>query len=433
LNYNRKFDDDRKSLSAVVSSSFEKNRENTNITTQSLSDSDVKIGDPFLQFTHNYEDVNLVNAMVDYVFPVCSNATLGTGYKGMYRSLKNDYLTSNKVNNDYVVNPLASNIFDFNEQVHAAYIQYNAFIGEKVNPHWKYSAGLRAEQVFNNGKTIDKSTTFENQYLKLFPSANLIFYPKANQFIKLSYAKRINYPDAGQLNPFVDITDSLNHHTGNPNLQPEIIHSFELGYNKDWAKYSLDAIAFYRHSLNTIQQYSIINSNGVILTLPMNFDKSFTYGIESIFTANPVRFYNVNISFSLFEKHINGTDVAEDIANDAFCWYGKLINNFIFWNDSKLQIIGSYNSAVNTPQGKTIAVYTVDMGFQKRLGKSNAHIGIVATDVFNTLKTGVNQNTSTFASRNTSKVDSRAILLTFAWTFNSAFKERLLENKFKEY
>lgn len=29
------------------------------------------------------------------------------------------------------------------------------------------------------------------------------------------------------------------------------------------------------------------------------------------------------------------------------------------------------------------------------------------------------------------KIDSRAIMLTFAYTFNSAFKENLMENKFK--
>jgi len=431
LMYNRKYDDVRKNLSAIISTSIEQGRENTDITTQAMTDNHTFTGEPFLERTHNYENANMTNAILDYAFPIATNVVVETGYKGLFRMLDADFLTSNMINGVYEVNTKASNKFYFREQVHAAYVQFNAFTGsDEANTKWKYSAGLRAEQVFNDGNTQNNDASFENQYLKFFPSANIVYYPRPDEFLKLGYSKRINYPRSGQLNPFVDITDALTQHSGNPYLKPEIIHSLEFGYNKDWAKYSLSSILFYRQSFNTIKQYYVLNPNGAILYFPQNFGKAFTYGIEKVFYAKPLHFYNLNMSLSLFQQRIDGTDVAGDISNDAFCWYGKLINNFVFWHESKLQIIGNYNSAIVTPQGKTIAVYNVDLGFQKRLGNRNAHIGLVVTDIFNMLKSGDIQNTQSFTLRRTSKSDTRAVLLTFAYTFNSTFKEKMLENRF---
>jgi outer membrane receptor protein involved in Fe transport len=269
---------------------------------------------------------------------------------------------------------------------------------------------------------------FKNDYIHFFPSANLTYYLKPTEFWKLSYGKRINYPSSGQLSPFVDITDSLNQHSGNPHLKPEIIHSVELGYNKDWEKYSLASILFYRYSLDVINSYSELNPNGVILSKPMNFGNAITYGLENNLSAHPISFYDAGLSLSLFQRKINGTNVEQDASNDAFCWYGKWINNFI-WKKSKLQVTGNYNSPLVTPQGKNIATYYIDMGFQQQLGR-NTHIGLVATDVFNTLKSGSILQTSEFVNSRKNKADTRAVLLTFSYTFNSAFKEKLLENKF---
>ena len=49
-----------------------------------------------------------------------------------------------------------------------------------------------------------------------------------------------------------------------------------------------------------------------------------------------------------------------------------------------MQVTGNYNSALPTPQGKRIAQYFVDLGFQQKLGKGNARLGLTITDIFNT-------------------------------------------------
>ncbi|KQB39544.1 TonB-dependent receptor domain-containing protein [Flavobacterium aquidurense] len=430
LSYDRKFTDDRKNLNASITSSFNKHRENTNIDTFNYDQYNTQIADAFLQRTHNYEHENISNAIVNYAFPVSDKSIVETGYKGTFRFFNSDFESADMTNGEYVINPLASNGFKFNEQINAVYGLLNSFIGDKENPKWKYNLGLRAENVSNTGATKNNSDRFNNDYLKLFPSASLQLNLKGDEFVKIGYSKRINRPDLDDLNPFIDITDALNPHGGNPYLKPEIIHIAEMSYNKDWSKYSFSTNAFYRNATNTIKQYAELQDNGVILLQPRNIGSTITYGLETIFSLKPIGFYDANISITAFEQNIDASNLAQDVVNNAFSWYGKIINNFAPWKGGKLQIIGNYNSALATPQGKRIPIYNVDMGFQQKIGKGNARLGLVVTDMFNTLESGYKNNTLLFSNNRTSKSDTRALMLTFAYTFKSDFKEKLLENQF---
>ncbi|WP_291286002.1 TonB-dependent receptor [Flavobacterium sp.] len=430
FSYDRKFADDRKSLNASITSSFNKHRENTDIDTYQFDQYYNLIGAAAWQRTHNYEHENISNAVVNYALPVSEKSILETGYKGTFRFFDSDFQSADQTNGEYIVNPLASNGFKFNEQINAVYGMLNSYIGTKEAPKWKYNLGLRAEQVSNNGKTQNNSDNFSNHYIKLFPSASLQLNLASDEFLKIGYSKRINRPDLDNLNPFIDITDALNPHGGNPYLKPEIIHIIESGYTKEWSKYSFSTNAFYRNATNSIRQYAELQDNGVVLQQPKNIGSTITYGLETIFSLKPIGFYDANISITAFQQNINASNLAQDVVNNAFSWYGKIINNFVPWKGGKLQIIGNYNSALATAQGKRIPIYNVDMGFQQKLGKGNARLGLVVTDMFNTLESGFKNNTALFSNHRTSKSDTRALMITFAYTFKSDFKEKLLENQF---
>lgn len=430
FNYDRKFADSRKSLNTSITSSFNKDKENTDIDTYNYDEYNQQIGEVLLQRTHNYEHENISNAIVNYALPVAAKSMLELGYKGTFRFFNSEFESATMLNGDYIVDPIASNTFDYNEQINAFYGMLNSSIGDIENPKWKYNLGLRAENVSNTGATQNNSDRFNNNYLKLFPSASLQLNLASDEFLKIGYSKRINRPDLDELNPFIDITDALNPHGGNPYLKPEIIHIAEMSYNKDWDNYSFSTNAFYRNATNTIRQYAELQDNGVVLLTPQNIGSSVTYGLETIFSLKPLRFYDANISLTAFQQNIDAANLGEDIVSSAFSWNGKIINNFIPWKGGKLQVIGNYNSAVATPQGKRIPVYNVDMGMQQKLGKGNARLGLVVTDMFNTLESGYKNNTLLFSNSRTNKSDTRALMVTFAYTFKSDFKEKLLENQF---
>ena len=431
LNYLKTYKNSKKTMNATVSSSVERGRQNTDIFTKALNESLGQTGVMQTQLTHNYEDGVVTNAKLDYYIPVSKNGVFETGYKGLFRTIKTDYLTADKINETYITNTLVSNVFNFNEQVQAFYIQYhNTTENNTSQSNWTYAAGLRAEQVNNTGETFTQSTRFSNNYLKLFPTANLSFNINEKESVKASYGKRINRPGLGQLNPFVDITDILSPHSGNPNLKPEIINAYELSYNNETNKLNFTNSLFFRHSVNAIRSFYIQQPNGAVLNMPMNIGNIDNYGLESMVIGKPSRFYDYNLSATLFRQQINGSNIINDGVNSGTNWSGKIINNFTFNSASKLQIIANYISPKTTPQGESFSMYNVDLGLQKKLGKSNFKLNFIIVDAFNTLKSGYNTQTSTFSIYRSQKSDTRAFMITLAYSFKAALKDKMLENKF---
>jgi hypothetical protein len=164
--------------------------------------------------------------------------------------------------------------------------------------------------------------------------------------------------------------------------------------------------------------------------MPMNIGSVDNYGLESMVIGKPSRFYDYNLSATLFRQQINGSNIINDGVNSGTNWSGKIINNFTLNNASKLQVIANYISPKTTPQGETFSMYNVDLGFQKKLGKTNFKLNFIIVDAFNTLKSGYNTQTSTFAIYRSQKSDTRAFMITLAYSFKAALKDKMLENKF---
>ena len=428
--YNHQFANKYQTLTSSINTSFNKANENTNITTQSLSENNNSVGNDFLQKTSNAQLSNVSSFKIDYAQPFTKKGTLETGYKAIARFTNADFKNLYYANNDFVLNPKASSIFKFNEQIHAAYLQFRSYVGNIDTAIIKYDVGLRAEQVYNNSKGENNKSIASQQYIKLFPTANIAYYIAPNNYFKFSASRRINRPQLEQLNPFVDITDSLNPHSGNPYLKPELVNSFELGYNKDWKKTSLSATVFYRNGNNSIRSYITLQSNGVALAAPINIGNTTTYGLESILSIYPTNFWTINASASMYQLNIKAQSANLQVANNVFSWYGKLVNNFDMWHGSKLQLIANYNSPIANPQGTKVAIYYLDFGFQQKIMQGKGGLGIVVTDVLNTQGNGFNLATNNFTYNRKFKIDSRAIIITFAYSFGTKFKQEMIENKF---
>ena len=431
LNYNQTFANPKKNLAILLSSGKNRERQNTDIPTTPLDNTGNPSGVVFQQRTHNYEDAGVSNARIDYTVPVSAHATLAMGYKGTFRNIDADFVSEYQQGGSYILNTAASNRFLFNENIQAGYLQYKGSAEAASGKNIKYDLGLRAEQTNNSGKEGSGKNLFTNSYLQFFPSATFSYYLSSNDFIKLGYYRRINRPGLGQLNPFIDITDSLNPHGGNPYLQPELVNAIETGITKEWNKNSITVNLFYRHAINSIRTLITLSNNGVALVLPQNIGTNNTYGLEAIGSFEPLPVWSLNASISVFQQQLNADNIVKDLSNEAWSGYAKCMNNFTLAKNSKLQIAINYYAAPTvTPQGSRIAVYNTDWGFQQKICKGKGAIGLVITDVFNTQKNGFFAAGSDFNYHRYFKVDTRAIMVSFVWSFRTKLKEELLENRY---
>jgi hypothetical protein len=162
----------------------------------------------------------------------------------------------------------------------------------------------------------------------------------------------------------------------------------------------------------------------------LNVGNTKTYGIEGIFSYTPFKIWQGNLSASLFNQRIDAGNIQSEFINNVLSWNAKWLNDINIWKNGILQIIGVYNAPTATIQGTRIAVYNVDLAFQQKILKSKGRLGIIITDIFDTQRSGFTWDTADFNFNRTFKVDTRAILITFAYTFKSAFKESLMKNQF---
>jgi len=106
---------------------------------------------------------------------------LGFGTK-LSRVVSDNTFLLDSVKNDILIrNDQRSNLFDYNEDVYAGYVNY----ARSINENWDFSAGLRAEQTDATGdlKPFDPTLAeppVELNYLNWFPSAGLVW--KVNNY-----------------------------------------------------------------------------------------------------------------------------------------------------------------------------------------------------------------------------------------------------------
>lgn len=100
LKYERKLKNEGQKLTTNISTSFNNGTEKTGISTQSLLDSDVQIGNPFLQRTSFTDNSSVSNFRLDYV-QKAGKGLFEAGYKALWRSFSNDFSREDQLNGNY--------------------------------------------------------------------------------------------------------------------------------------------------------------------------------------------------------------------------------------------------------------------------------------------------------------------------------------------
>ncbi|MFK8163233.1 MAG: outer membrane beta-barrel protein [Lewinella sp.] len=177
-------------------------------------------------------DIDIYTFKVDYEQPI-GKGQFGTGIKLSQVGTKNTFLFFDELGNEQVLSDTRSNLFDYDENVYAAYMSYSGKFSEKIS----YTAGLRSELTDATGMLTAfredlQEDPVEIDYLSFFPSAGLTYAlnQRKGNTVSLNYGRRINRPDYNVLNPFRNQISQLSYETGNPFLRPEIVDNMELGY-----------------------------------------------------------------------------------------------------------------------------------------------------------------------------------------------------------
>ena len=381
LNYEFLFREDRGKLQFNVNQSFgAEDIEGFYSEYYYTPDSVLSNQDTLSQRLHNEEtnNINTVQLDLEYILPEIS-ARMEFGAKSIIRSQSvNTFSESFDVlEQTYLEDTIANFDYMYDESIFSAY----GIFGQQLNK-FKYQAGLRVEKAFQTPNLVSDSLRIENSYFNLFPSAHLKYAFDDKNELGLSYSRRISRARANQLNPFTNYADPFNLRRGNPYLQPEYIHSFDLAYLFEGKKFSLSTSIYYRRSQGVISRIKEFYDNNTSAVTYQNLSNTNALGTEWIFTFKPYDFWRTTASFNgnLIEYY---TDISGLDNTTGAYMKAKINSTFEFWKKTgSFQISYGYNGPRVSVQGVVQRKGTFDMAFEKKFMEGNLSLGLRVSDLF---------------------------------------------------
>jgi len=422
LNYKKTFDKEDKELNFSVNSSFGR-------STGIADNYQLLMPHDSLYYgvqSRNPGKQNETQIALDYTQPLAKDVLLGVGGKTTFVDINSssDVLSFRPVDKNYLHDSSLSNYLDYHQKVYAVYAEISFPVGNLFD----VKAGSRYERTNTNAYYSNAQQQASTPgYNTFVPS--IFFSKKLNngQVIKLSYSKRIERPDYGDLNPFINTSDPKNITAGNPYLKPEIGQRFELSYSRDIARIgSFMITAFYRNNGQDIQpyiKYYPVLQVGDSVYYNVSVSSRENIGTEKNTGANLFADLHISSKFTIrtnvfaFHRHIiNALDKGAD--RSSFNYRLNMNATYQFSSNLSGEFFGNFNSARNEVQGKYPSFTSYSIALRKQFWNKKGSLALTATNPFNEY---VNQKLEVYGPNFTQtslrKIPFRSIGLNFTWKF----------------
>lgn len=336
-----------------------------------------------------------------------SNGQFDLGARYFYRNIDQDFDLT-------LVDPLtgmarsntSTDVFSYNDHVSAIYGELSQELGK-----FKLSGGLRIEYSVNQYWTQSSDEQFNNTFFNLFPNVSAGYQISPSATIAFNYGRRINRPAPNRLNPFPDISSPFRTTIGNPNLNPEFINTYNLGYSVNFTQSSLVANVFFKSYKDYIQRISVIDDTGFNIVSPVNLETFLNYGFDISYSQSLRENWEINVGMLSFQNHF--LSAGDDIDNSGFSSQFKLSSTIDLTRKISWQAQGYWNLAEANSQGERLPQYYLDTGLNFEWKEDKVDVTLSVSDIFNTLKEVNRTQITTFISRSERKVDTRIFRLSF--------------------
>jgi outer membrane cobalamin receptor len=383
-----------------------------------------------LQNTYSLQDNQDLGFKLDHNLPLNRYWTIEAGGQVQVRNLRNDFRLENwdEETGIWLEIPELGNTFAFLQSIEAGYLN-----GRFQNDKLSFQGGLRTEWTQTSQNDSDDS-----RYFDLFPALNVkwAMLPTAELFG--AYNRRINRPTLLMLNPYTnEYADLLNRHTGNPLLQPEYVHSAELGGRIIRNNWSATGSVYYRQIDQAISRVkSAVNDSALLVTF-LNLDGAEMLGSEFFIQLNILSFWQLNGGLNLFRTRLEGNWENNLIQRKQTGWNINLTNNFRIAGNYSLQLVAYYRSKLPDVMGTYIERYYLDLSLSRPVFQDKGRLIFRISDVFNTYRYGldldaIDENFFRYSQRNRRKNESQYFVLSLSYNVSQKQKTEKKESFYLE-
>jgi outer membrane receptor protein involved in Fe transport len=375
---------------------------------------------------NNYANNTQYTIQSDYVLPFLKGRKLEIGAKLILRKANSDYESLLKTNpaDDYKLDPVNTNNFDYAQQVYSGYGSYNFKIRK-----WSFRTGLRLEHTEVDGSFTGAGTKVSQSYTNLIPNLQVTRMLSKAYTIVLGYSQRIQRPFINSLNPFVDNTDTLNISYGNPALHPQLIHSvsFQNRINKGKIFAGLTLTGSYSNDkVISIARYN--NTTGVTTTTRENLGKELLLSLNGNITARFNKAWTLSINSNIAYLSIQNSLKASQ-QNNGISGSINVNNSYKINPKLTLSTFLAYFRSQVTIQGYSTGQVFYNLSASYKIFKEKMTIGLVTSRIFE--KYGIQKSyikDQNFSSENVFKFPVRSIGLSLTWNFGK-LKENVSKKK----
>jgi len=362
-------------------------------------------------------------AKVDYIHPFSGKKKLETGYQARIDRDNewNDVHWFTTLPDSYQPGPESPRYTDteFSRDIHALYAMFS-----NGNSRWGYQLGLRSEYT-NRVLTYSASPEdFKINRLDFFPTAHFSFNLPLQQQLTASYTRRIERPQGFALEPFITYIDAYTVRTGNPDILPEYIDSYELGYQKQISKGFISAEAYFRQTNNKMERVQSVYQQNIIMGTVANVGTDYALGVELMFNFKPAKWWTLNLMGNVYNYHLEGEYKGQDLETSSNNWNSRLNNTFLLGKNTRIQVDAMYNSPTVSAQGRREGFLFTNVALRQDFFNNKLSATLGVRDVLNTAKFEFTSEGPGFSSYRKFDMKSPVVSLTLAYRLNNYKAER---------
>ncbi len=318
---------------------------------------------------------------LDYYDPLTKMHQIESGVKYILRqNISASDIQRYDPNQDaWIRDDTRNNELDYDQHIFGVYAGYVLKL-KKVS----IKTGLRAEGTLNDGyyKSV-KDTIFKNRMFNLIPYITVSKNLDKGQNIKLSYTQRLSRPSIYYLNPYINDTDPFNIRYGNPDLNAEVVHTFDLSYGKFTTKYNVNLSLTGSLMNNSIESLTTIKPSGVKTTTYDNIGKNQRIGGFLYGSLKPSAKLNIStnlgINYSVLEANSGNK-----LRNEGFNYNGSLNIRYTAWKNGSISGYGGIYSPRIMLQGQSSTFWYTSINLSQELFKKKLTATLSVTDPFRT-------------------------------------------------
>ncbi len=207
---------------------------------------------------------------------------------------------------------------------------------------------------------------------------------------------------------------------GNPALEPEYIHSVELGYQKGWGMNFLAIELYYRNTRNLMSRVTEYNDSLELFILKReNLNSDHSAGAEVMVNWKLLKWLLVSGSFTPYYYRITGEINDIPVDEQSFNWRSNLNTTFQITPTTRLQTNMSYRSKSATAQGFSNGYYYMNLAFRQDFFKRKFSSTLQLRDVFGTVKRETTNYGVNFEQHMLRIREPRVLMLTLSYKINN--------------